>query len=78
MYGPVATRYLEPYWVGFLASSGLANSTGTAADSGSDSAPTKNVPYGPVRWNTIVDLSGVEIPGIGPPLALLAPCRKPK
>ena len=56
-----------------MASSGPANSFGTGADSGSDRAPTKNVPYGPVRWKTIVVLSGVEMPEIGPPFALLAP-----
>src|SRR5438132_753565 len=73
MYGPVAASNTSPYWVGFFLSSGAANSLGTGAVSGVDRAPVKNVPYGPVRLNTIVYLSGVEIPEIGPPFALLAP-----
>src|SRR5205807_10469670 len=75
MYGPVATRYCEPYVVGLFLSSGPANSCGTGAEIGSWSAGIRVAAPGLFMWNTIVNLLGVVIPAIGAPeyFALSAP-----
>ena len=72
MYGPVATWKL-PYSLGFLASNFLAYSGGTGALIGSTRAPITIAAFASVRWKTIVYLSGVVIPEMGPPLAVGAP-----
>src|ERR1019366_7336741 len=65
MYGPVATRYCEPYVVGECLSSGPANDFGTGAESGRLSAWIRNVAPGLVMWKTIVVEFGVWMPGVG-------------
>src|SRR5579884_3038472 len=70
MYGPVATRYWEPYVVGLCLSRGPANSCGTGAESGKLRAPIRIWAPGLVMWKTIVSLLGVWMPGIGPPVYL--------
>ena len=64
----MATRYLVPYVVGDFLSSGPAKLSGTGAEIGRLNAETRNAPLGLVVWNTIVNLFGVWMPGIGPPL----------
>src|ERR1700761_4490312 len=78
MYGPVATSAFVPYVVGACLSIGPANSCGTGAEIGRLSAPMTTCACGLVRWNTIVVLFGVVIPGTGPPLALDAPSTEAK
>ena len=57
-----------PNVVGVCASSGLTNSGGTGALAGRVRAEMSRVEPGLVMWKTIVELFGVWMPGIGPPV----------
>jgi hypothetical protein len=75
MYGPVNACLVTStsYFDGLDLSIGPATSFGTGALPGSVSACANVAPKSLVRWKTIVVLSGVSMPEIGPPLDLSAP-----